>query len=162
MPDVRDPHYDEDLLWRDRLVAALPADGVLAARPVLSWNLLGATPLIFRTAHQEMHAYKTLIGHPALDGAQHDVSLGTLLEMVALGIGSTILPESAATSHTGVVFRPIVEANAFVEVKAVWPRGDANPLRHRLLVHLRRHARTGPASPISHREQAMTRAEDPG
>src|SRR3546814_9855980 len=69
---------------------------------------------------------------------EHDVSSAALLDMVSIGMGATIVAKSARLARPGVVYRPISGAHSSITIQALWPRSDRNPLRHRLLSHLRK------------------------
>ncbi len=131
----------QERLWDERLFLALPADHALAKQTAVSWDDIANVTIILRNCHFELVAYRTLLDR--LDRQvrleQHDVSCTTLLEMIGLGMGATIVFASGAIPHRGVVYRPIDEADATIDVDAVWPQDDRNPLRHRLLSLIREH-----------------------
>ena len=141
----------QERLWDERLVAALPADHALAKKVSVSWNDVAELPIILKNCHFELVAYRTLLDR--LDRQvrleQHDVSCTTLLEMIGLGMGATIVFASGAIPHPGVVYRPIDEPDATIAVEAVWPQDDRNPLRHRLLSLIREHKDDVAATPPS-------------
>lgn len=131
----------QERLWGERLVIALPWDHSLAKKAAVSWDDVTALTIILKNCHFELVAYRTLLDR--LDRQvrleQHDVSCTTLLEMIGIGMGATILFASAAIPHRGVVYRPIEEPDATIAVEAVWRQDDRNPLRHRLLSLIREH-----------------------
>ena len=131
----------QERLWQERLVLALPADHAFARQTAVSWDDVAALPIILKNCHFELVAYRTLLDR--LDRQvhleQHDVSCTTLLEMIGLGMGATIVIASGAIPHRGVAYRPIDEPDATIAVDAVWPEDDRNPLRHRLLSLIREH-----------------------
>ncbi len=141
MPQLESKSLVQERLWDERLVIALPADHVLVQQTALSWRDIAELPIILKESHFELVAYRTLLDR--LDRQvhleQHDVSCATLLDMVGLGLGATIVFASGALPHRNVVFRPIDEDNATAGVDAVWPKDDRNPLRHRLLSLIREH-----------------------
>ena len=131
----------QERLWEERLFLALPADHAIARQAAVSWGDVADVTIILKNCHFEMVAYRTLLDR--LDRQvrleQHDVSCTTLLEMIGLGMGATIVFASGAIPHRGVVYRPIDEPDATIAVDAVWPQDDRNPLRHRLLSLIREH-----------------------
>lgn len=140
MPDLATPALVQEPLWQERLVAVLPEGHRLAHRPHLDWEDIAAQPIILRTSQGEIAGYRAIlqrIGDQPIDCEQHAVSRGAILEMVALGLGITVSFPSACVSRTGIVTRPIEGENAVATIEAIWPEGDANPIRHRLVRHIR-------------------------
>lgn len=143
MPDLSTPALVQEPLWQERLVAVLPASHPLAHRQRLGWDDIASQPIILRTSHGELAGYRAIlqrIGDQPIDCEQHAVSRGALLEMVALGLGITVSFPSACIPRTGIVTRPIEGENAVATIEAIWPDGDANPIRHRLVRHIRERA----------------------
>lgn len=140
-PRLESKTLEQERLWDERLVMALPADHALAGKAAVSWDDVAELPIILKNCHFELVAYRTLLDrldrHLQLE--QHDVSCTTLLEMTGLGMGATIVFGSGAIPHRGVTYRLIDEPDATIAVKAVWPQDDRNPLRHRLLSLIREH-----------------------
>ncbi len=125
----------QESLWDERLVVALPARHELAANARLSLVEIATLPILVRESYPELVIYRTLLDH--VDGQvqveQHAVSCQTLLDMVGIGLGAAIVFASAAVPHHHVVFRAIADESACVPIVAIYPKNDANPLRHRLL-----------------------------
>ncbi|MBY0305352.1 MAG: LysR family transcriptional regulator [Sphingomonas sp.] len=169
LPDLASTTIVQQKLWEERLVTALHVDHALANQPALDWAQVASLPLILRNAQGELAGYRALVarvGNLELNCEQHSVSRDALLEMVGMGLGATILCESASRHRANVAFRPIRDANAMIAIEAVWPKADRNPLRHRLLNFIRKHvARFTSAYPINEFEApstAMARARDRG
>ena len=141
LPKLQSRLLMQERLWDEKLVLALPSGHKFADRDDLTWPNIAALPLILKTSSVELMAYRALIDSADRKAhlVQHDVSCSTLLDMVSLGLGATIVFASGALPHPGVVFRPIAEDNATVGIDAVWPKDDRNPLRHRLLSLIREH-----------------------
>ena len=145
MPSQTSAAIEREALWEERLLVALPATHHLAARKSLGWADVAKLKLLLRTWHGENTSYQVLltrIGGRPVDCEQHAVSRQVLLAMVGIGLGATIIFESAMVPHPDLVFLPMRGRDASATVEALWPAGDGNPLRHRLLVHLRRHGET--------------------
>ena len=125
----------QEPLWDERLVVALPAQHELAANARLSLAEIAALPILVREAYPELVIYRTLLDHVdrQVQVEQHAVSCQTLLDMVGIGLGAAIIFTSAAVPHHHVVFRAIADESASVPIVAIYPKNDANPLRHRLL-----------------------------
>lgn len=148
IPRLESKTLTQERLWDERLFLALPADHAFAKQTAVSWDDVADVIIILKTCHFELVAYRTLLDR--LDRQvhleQHDVSCTTLLEMIGLGMGATIVFGSGAIPHRGVVYRPIDEPDATIAVEAVWPQDDRNPLRHRLLSLIREHKDDAEAS----------------
>ena len=140
MPNIASRDLEVEALWEERLLLALPATHPMTRAEPLQWKDVAALPLIIRSSRDESIAYRAMLrlvtGHQ-IDCEQHAVSRDALLDMVGMGKGATIVMESGMVQHDNVAFRPIVDEGARAVVEAVWPRADHNPLRHRLLTHLR-------------------------
>ena len=141
MPTLANTLLARERLWDERLIVALPSNHGAARKSFLSWGDIADLPIMLRDSHLELVAYRELFDRldRQISCEQHAVSCSTLLDMVGMGMGATIIPASGGSPHENVVFRPINEANAIVAVDAVWPKDDRNPLRHRLLSFLRQH-----------------------
>lgn len=141
MPELESKTLVQERLWEERLILALPSSHAFARKPSLGWEDIAELPLILRNSHVELVAYRTLLDRMdrQIHLDQHDVSCATLLDMVGIGSGATIIFASGATPHRDVVFRAIDEPNATLSVDAVWRKDDRNPLRHRLLSLIREH-----------------------
>lgn len=140
-PRLESKALEQERLWDERLVMALPADHALAEKAVVSWDDVAQLPIILKNCHFELVAYRTLLNRldRQVQLEQHDVSCTNLLEMIGLGMGASIVFGAGAIPHRGVVYCPIDEADATIAVEAVWPQDDRNPLRHRLLSLIREH-----------------------
>ena len=141
MPQLDSKALVQERLWDEQLVLALPSDHPSAQKTALDWKDVAELPIILTDSHVELMAYRTLLGRidRQVHLERHDVSCTTLLDMVGLGMGATIVFASGAMPHRGVKYRPIDEPDATIAVDAVWPQDDRNPLRHRLLSHIREH-----------------------
>jgi LysR family transcriptional regulator, hydrogen peroxide-inducible genes activator len=135
MPRLESKTLVQERLWEERLAVALPETHALARQTTLKWDQAAELRIILKDSHVELFAFRALLDRldRQVHVEQHDVSCTTLLDMVGLGMGATIIPSSAIAPHRGVAFVPIDESDAIVGVDAVWPKDDRNPLRHRLL-----------------------------
>lgn len=129
MPSVpNDTDHESEFLWKERLVAVIQEKSPLACREKILPSALGAGTLCWPCVRH--------------DKPHHEVLPTTILELVTMGVETGIMPVSAAIPRLGIVVRPIDDDNAHVAVHASWVCADANPLRHRLLHHLRAAAKT--------------------
>ena len=150
MPKLDSKMLVQERFWDERLFLALPAHHPYAQEKSLGWDDIAEIPLILKASHVELVAYRTLLDRidRQVHLEQHDVSCTTLLDMVGLGMGATIVFASSILPHRGVAFLPIAEDNATVGIDAVWPKDDRNPLRHRLLSQIREHKDDAMADPF--------------
>ena len=140
LPEPASKTLEQEQLWTERLMVALPAAHVLARRPELSWEEIASMPVMLRASPGEMIAFRSLLprfGDRIIDCDQHAVSRDALLDMVGIGMGAAIVFESGLVPHQDVVFREIDGENNSVPIYGLWSKTDGNPLRHRLLVNLR-------------------------
>lgn len=141
LPSLASNIFEQEQLWTERLIVALPAAHDLASRTSLSWEEIASMPVMLRASPGEMIAFRSLLprfGDRIIDCEQHAVSREALIDMVGIGMGATVVFESGVVPHRNVVFRPIDDENASVPIQAIWPKTDGNPLRHQLLNQLRR------------------------
>jgi LysR family hydrogen peroxide-inducible transcriptional activator len=154
LPELAGGAVMQERLWKEPLVAGMRDDHPLAASENLSWADLSSQSLLLRSHQGDLSAYRAVTsraGDQPLECDLHDVSRSALIEMVRLGLGVAITLASATVPRDGIAFRPIVDENAFLGIDAVWPKDDRNPLRHRLLACVRKHASAvqSPASTAS-------------
>ena len=145
LPELAGGAVVQERLWEEPLVVGIRDDHPLAANENLRWADLSSVSIILRSHQGDLSAYRAVTaraGGQPLECELHDVSRSALIEMVRLGLGAAITLSSASVPRDGIAFRPIVDENAFVGIDAVWPKDDRNPLRHRLLACVRKHAST--------------------
>lgn len=148
LPDLAGSNFAQEDLWQERLFIALPAAHSLAGQSELCWNDIATLRLHLRAREGENSIYHCILSTIALplDCEQHDVPREVLLDMVALGMGATVVFQSARVSRPDLVYVPICAPHDRAQFQAVWPEGDANPLRHRLLSILRKRILTAELS----------------
>lgn len=150
LPNLAGGPNMQERLWDERMCVALPDDHPLVANDSLRWADISALPIVLQAHRGDMSTYRTVvsrIGDQPFECSLHDVSTATLLDMVRLGMGATIICTSGAMPRDGIAFRPIVDENALASIEAVWPRDDRNPLRHRLLLCVRKYGSIGSSQP---------------
>lgn len=121
-----DPSLVVELLGSDPLVVAVPAHHPAARTGTITLQELREAPAI---TLDPLHCLSDQVAefcarqgvHPAVScrGAQ----LATVLELVAAGVGLSIVPAMAAARHggTGCAFVPVTEQELTRDVVAVWP-----------------------------------------
>ncbi len=163
-PKLESKALIQERMWDERLVVALPADHALCRQAAVRWVDVAELTIILKNCHFELVAYRTLLDRVdrRVRLEQHDVSYMSLLEMIGLGMGSTIVSASGKIPHRGVAYRPIDEPDATIAVEAVWPQDDRNPLRHRLLSQIREHKDDGGEHASDITSSSTAPAPDPG
>jgi len=124
-------------LWSERLFLALPKRHPLSGKDEVQWSDLERDALLvseagpFNGGHEHLVRLKSEFGDH-FEIQEHKLSPQSLLPLVALGLGVTLVCETRATaSYPGLVFRPITGES--ISFGAVWsPRND-NPALRRLL-----------------------------
>jgi LysR family hydrogen peroxide-inducible transcriptional activator len=109
-------------LFAEPFLAALPPEHPLAARAVVAEADLARDILVLADGHCMRDQALAACGHSgALGGALRASSLSTLLNMVAAGYGTTLIPGLAAgaAQDAGIVLRPLA-ARAGRTVRIAW------------------------------------------
>jgi LysR family hydrogen peroxide-inducible transcriptional activator len=120
--DVDGPDLASRELFVEPFVAALPPDHMLAGREVVAEADLGPDLLVLADGHCLRDQTLAACGPgAALGGALRASSLSTLLNMVAAGYGTTLIPGLAAgaAQDAGIVLRPLA-ARAARTVRIAW------------------------------------------
>ncbi|GHH83904.1 LysR family transcriptional regulator [Streptomyces sulfonofaciens] len=142
-PPVADHSLVVHTLRRDRLVVAVPADHPLAGRPRLQAADLAQSDLIVHSADRRSVMYdvvlRVLRGAGVEPHVRHEVGeTSTLVTLVAGGLGVAIVPEPVtALALDGLVYVPLTEADAHVELAAAHRAGRAEPHLSRAVAVIR-------------------------
>lgn len=127
-------------LWREDVVVTLPEGHPLARRRrVREEDLASAELLLLEDGHcLRGHALQACrLGAPARNEAFQATSLNTLVQMVANGLGVTLLPRSAVpvevAANTGVVVREVEDARPARTAALVWRPASPRERDFRLL-----------------------------
>ncbi len=126
---------------RDPFVAALPRGHALGARDSVPAHLLASEPLLLlEDGHCLRDQSLQVCGYDRGDAPHEDfaaTSLHTLVQMVAGGLGVTLLPQLAVsagiTAHTGIVLRPLSGDGAYRTLGLVWRPNAARAAEYRAL-----------------------------
>ena len=117
------PHAQCLGLYAERLVAVLPEKHPLASAEFISWVALKREAILVQGWDESQAArdlYTSLLGGGA-DFRPHAASKLSLFALVAAGFGITLATASQSMLDLpGIVFRPIDEANARVEIALAW------------------------------------------
>lgn len=145
---LRHDHLEIDLIGREELLVAVPASHPLAARATVSWADLERQPVVslseMHCLGQQIRGFCTArnIG-PRV--ACSTTQLGTIFELVALGLGVSLVPEMAAARHAGrsCRFLRLASARPVRPIAAAWRRGRTRSrLAERLVGAVRENLRS--------------------
>jgi len=120
--DVDGPDLASQTLFAEPFLAALPPEHPLAGRAVVAEADLARDILVLADGHCLRDQALAACGYSgALGGALRASSLPTLLNMVAAGYGTTLIPGLAAgaAQDVGIVLRPLA-ARAGRTVRIAW------------------------------------------
>ncbi|ALA19763.1 MULTISPECIES: LysR family transcriptional regulator [unclassified Chelatococcus] len=126
-------------LWREPLFVALPPEHVLAARDLIDWKALRQEAFLVTKRDPgpaiRNHIVTRTHGTASVpDVALCSVSPGTLLHLVSLGQGITLVPASWTDVQTaGILCRPLADSTEALPVRAVWSARNDNPALRRFL-----------------------------
>lgn len=120
--EVIGPDLESRVLFAEPFLAALPPEHPLARRDVVAEADLAQDILVLADGHcLRDQALEACGGTGALNGTLRATSLSTLLNMVAAGYGTTLIPALAAgaAQDTGIVLRPLA-ARVGRTVRIAW------------------------------------------
>jgi len=110
-------------IYREPLVAALPEGHKLASHDALVWDLLrGQTFLTqgWEDSHAAREFYASLLGD-VTKFSSHPASKQSVMALVGAGFGLTLATQSQAeVAFPGVVYKPIREDDAWMQVELAW------------------------------------------
>lgn len=115
-------------IYREPIVAALPRDHELASYDFLMWELLRDQTLLtqgWEGSHSAREFYASLLGN-SVSFSSHAASKQSVMALVGAGFGITLAGRSQAeVVFPGVVYRPIREDDAWLQVELAWlPRRE--------------------------------------
>ena len=132
-------------VYREPLVAALPIGHSLASGASLTWSALGGQTFLTQgwdNSHAARDFYTSLLG----DGAKfssHPASKQSVMALVGAGYGFTLAVKSQAeVVFQGVVYKPIFEQDAWVQVELAWRPTAENAAVGRFVAFMRDEARS--------------------
>ena len=132
-------------LYVERLTAALPHDHALAARESVDWADLRDESILIQEwddSQATRELYASLLGQSVRFSA-HPASKQSVFGLVAAGFGVTLATASqAVVTVPGVVFRPIAETNACLQIELVWRPELEDAAVGRFVAYLRDESRS--------------------
>ena len=139
---VDEPDLKMRLLFREPLVAMVPAGHALANRKTVGLERLHGEPFILCSRQPEAGFRETVLGLCHANGFAPQVahsasSTAAMAELVAAGLGVALVPRSAADrAHAGVAYRPLAGKGVELSVAAVWRPEAMTPVLRVFLDHV--------------------------
>ena len=134
LPPVDAPGLEYVPLVHDTLIAALPAGAAQArAKGAIALASLADEPFILFPRKFGASLYDAIFGACRRAGfapriEQEAIQMQTIVSLVAAGMGVALVPASLEhLRRTGVVYRPLAERGARVEIGIAWRAGEASP-----------------------------------
>lgn len=128
------------VIVRDPLVMAIPDSHRLVGRRSASLSEFGADDFVLALRHVSPIYYDSIIAACGVAGISpiipphHPRNLLTVLSLVSVGAGISLVPSSlAAAGVPGVTFLKLRGRGAITEVSAVWKLGNRSPVLSRAL-----------------------------
>jgi DNA-binding transcriptional LysR family regulator len=139
------PHAVTEPLYRERMVVALPRGHPLADRETLDWKLLRNETILVQGWDESQSArefYASFMGSGVRFEA-HAASKQSVFALVGAGFGITLATMSQSeVSFPGVIYRPISEQNAWIQVELTWFADSENATVGRFVAFMRDEARS--------------------
>lgn len=132
-------------IYREPVVAALPHGHMLASYESLTWTQLRDQILLAQgwdDSHSAREFYSSLLGD-GVNFSSHPASKQTVMALVGAGFGITLAAQSQAeVVFPGVVYRPVLEENAWIQVELAWHPTTEDPAVGRFVAFIRDEARS--------------------
>ena len=127
-------------LYRERIVAAIPCEHPLAEQKLLDWERLRKETFLVQgwdNSQSAQASYASFMGC-GVKFQCHAASKQSVFALIAAGFGITLATASQAeVVFPGVVYRPIREDNAWVQVELVWCPEAEDPAIGRFVAFMR-------------------------
>jgi DNA-binding transcriptional LysR family regulator len=133
---MRLPVFGDDLeikiILREPLIVALPEYHPLAAIDHISVKMLADEQFILSPPRLRLAWYDQVTCLCQEAGffpeiSQQAVHVDTILSLVAMGMGITLLPASVGElRRKGVAYRPLADADILIDMAVVWRKGEFN------------------------------------
>lgn len=133
------PDLHSRVIWRDRLMVALPARHPLAGRSDVEWRQLAEETFLVRHGGTGPQVHDLIVARftgkwPTPSIGRLDVGPGALLSMIAAGHGVSLFVEEGAVANTAnLAFLPIRDEPETIPFSIVWSPSNRNPAVIKLL-----------------------------
>jgi len=139
------PHAASVPLYRDRLLAALPAGHPLAKRPAVNWDALRDEIFLVQgwdESQVERDVYASFLGS-GVRFHSHAASKQSLFALVSAGFGITLATASQSeVAFPGVAYKDIEDPKASIVIVLAWPPQMEDATVGRFVAFLRDEARS--------------------
>ncbi|MBE9606017.1 LysR family transcriptional regulator [Acetobacteraceae bacterium H6797] len=144
------PDLNSRIIWRDRLVVALPAKHSLVKRLDVEWRQLAEETFLVRHGGTGPQAHDLIVARaagrwltPVIQ--RFDVGRSALLSMIAAGHGISVFAEDSTVANTAnVTFLPIRDETEPIPFSAVWSPRNRDPALLNLLTLATKMGRSRP------------------
>lgn len=127
-------------IYRERILAAVPLGHRLCCCDTLTWNTLRSEPILtqeWEGSHAGREFYASILGS-GVQFVAHAASKQSVLALVAAGFGVTLVTASQATAcFPGVIFKPVHEPDAWINVDLTWHPAAEDPVVGRFIAFMR-------------------------
>lgn len=145
------PNFVTEPLYCERLFAALPMNHPLSERASVDWGALRNETILVQNwtdSHATREYYASLVGIGA-PYRQQPASKQSVFALIGAGFGITLATESQSqVKFPGVVFIPVAENNACIQVMLVWAPDAEDAVAGRFISFMRDEARSRVASGV--------------
>ena len=127
------PDLNSRVIWRDRLMVALPMRHPLSTRQDVEWRQLAEETFLVRHGGTGPQVHDLIVARSAgrwlIPAIQRvDVERCSLMSMIAAGYGiSLFVEESTAAATANVTFLPITDEPQAIPFSAVWSPRNREP-----------------------------------
>lgn len=132
-------------IYREPLLAALPLGHGLASYAMLTWELLREQTILTQgwdDSHAAREFYASFLGD-TVKFSSHPASKQSLMALVGAGFGMTLASQSQAeVVFPGVVYKPIGEDDAWLQVDLAWLPKREDAAVGRFIAFMRDEARS--------------------
>src|SRR5512139_1808453 len=133
LPPVEDPALEYMLVYRDTLVAALPAARYARGAARVRLKSLASAPFILFPRKSAPGLHDVIVSFCRQAGfsprvEQEAIQMQTIVSLVAADMGVALVPASLEQlRRTGVVYRPLAERSPVIETGLAWRRAGQSP-----------------------------------
>ena len=133
------PDLNSRVIWRDRLMVALPGGHPLATTQVVEWRQLAEETFLVRHGGTGPQVHDLIVTRsagkwPTPTIRRFDVGQSALVSMIAAGHGVSLFVEEGAAANTAnVAFLPIRDEPETIPFSVVWSPSNRTPALINLL-----------------------------
>jgi DNA-binding transcriptional LysR family regulator len=132
-------------IYREPVVATLPVTHALASHDPLTWDLLRAETILTQEwdgSHAARDFYSSFLGDGVRFSA-HPAGKQSIMALVGAGFGITLATKSQSeVTFPGVVYRPIAEDDAWLQIELAWLPTSEDPAVGRFVAFMRDETRS--------------------